>query len=605
MPSRYLAAISILTLLASACGRGAPSAAKGVPEPPFQADAPQDAYVYEGEPGTYGGTLTLATANDMKTFNVILAAESASTDILWTHVFRCLIDYRNGGDPPGYDAGLCTRWESSPDAKQWTFHLRRGVRWSDGEPFTADDVLFTYDVIRDKSVATVIRDAFVEGKQENGDPIYPKLEKLDDQTVRFTLNRPNGMFLDAVYSLWLIPKHKWEAAWRSARFNEVMKLSDNPEDVVSLGGFRIKEYVSGQRVVLERNPYFWKLDKSGQRLPYLDRIVFLILKDQNTIALTFEAGQLDILTPRLRAEDYWRVKKLEGPEVTVADIGVSLNTMWLAVNQNTSLNPNTGKPFVEPWKQRLFRNREFRQAVSYAIDRQGLANTVFSGRGVPLYSFVSPGDSYWHSEDVMSYPYDPARARQMLAEIGLKDTNGDSFLEDADGHTVEISIITNTENSQRVGSAAFVARNLNEVGIKASAAPLAFGLLNNTIQSTFDFDAVIVGWRAAAPTGPSNFRSILLSSGLQHVCYPKQTSPSTPWEARVDQLIYEIQASAGETERKRLFGEIQRIWSEELPEIELIAEQEAVAYRNRLGNVHPSPLPPRATWNIEEIYFRR
>jgi peptide/nickel transport system substrate-binding protein len=205
----------------------------------------------------------------------------------------------------------------------------------------------------------------------------------------------------------------------------------------------------------------------------------------------------------------------------------------------------------------------------------------------------------------MNYPYDPARARQMLTQIGLKDTNGDSFLEDADGHTVEISIITNTENSQRVGSAAFVARNLNDVGIKASAAPLAFGLLNNTIQSTFDFDAVIVGWRAAAPTGPSNFRSILLSSGLQHVCFPKQTSPSTPWEARVDQLIYAIQASPDETERRRLFGEIQRIWSEELPELELIAEQEAVAYRNRLGNVHPSPLPPRATWNVEEIYFRR
>jgi peptide/nickel transport system substrate-binding protein len=603
---RCVACVVLATLIASAaCFQNGQRGATGVPDPPFEGAPPEDAYVYNGEPGAYGGTLTLATANDMKTFNVILAAESASNDILWVHLFRCLIDYRNGDDPPGYDSGLCTRWQSSPDAREWTFYIRRGVRWSDGEPFTADDVLFTYGVIRDRNVQTPIRDAFIEGSQENGDPIYPDLEKLDDHTVKFTLHKPNGGFLDEIYSLWLIPRHKWETSWRAGQFNQVMKLGDNPQDVVSLGGFRVKEYVSGERVVLERNPYFWKVDKNGHRLPYLDRVVFVVLKDLNTIALRFEAGELDVFTPRVRAEDYTRVKQLEGSEVKVADTGVSLNTTWLAFNQNTGVVPNTSKPFVPLWKQQLFRSRTFRQAISYAIDRQGLANTVFSGRGSPLYSFVSPGDNYWHSPDVMSYPYDPERSRQMLAQLGLKDTNGDSFLENVDDHTIEINIITNTENSQRTQTALFVAQNLKDVGIKATATPLAFSLVSNTIQNTFDFDAVVLGWRAAVPPGPTNYKSILLSSGLQHVCFPKQRSPSTEWEARVDQLLHDIEASGDQAERRRLFAEVQRIWSEELPQIDLVAEQEAIAYKKKLGNVHPSPLPPRATWNIEEIYFRR
>ncbi|HWO01546.1 MAG TPA: ABC transporter substrate-binding protein [Blastocatellia bacterium] len=601
-----VAAVALALLLGlAACSRPVPPGTTGVPDPLFEGDPPEDAYVYNGEPGSYGGTLTLATANDMKTFNVILAAESASNDILWGHVFRCLVDYRNGDDPPGYDAGLCTRWESSPDVREWTFFLRRGVRWSDGQPFTADDVLFTYDVIRDPRVASPIRDVFVEGTENNGNAVYPELEKLDDHTVRFKLHKPNGGFLDQVFNLWLIPRHKWEQEWLAGRFNYVMQLGANPEDVVSLGSFRIKEHVAGQRIVLERNPYFWKVDKKGQRMPYLDRVVFVILKDQNTIPLRFEAGELDILTPRVRAEDYSAVKKLEGTEVTVTDTGVSLNTTWLAFNQNTGVNPNTSRPFLEPWKQRLFRSKEFRQAISYGIDRQGLANTVFSGRGAPMYSFVSPGDKDWHSEDVMTYPYAPARAREMLARIGLTDRNGDSFLEDADGHTVEITIITNSENSQRVQTAAFVAQSLREVGIKANSTPLAFSLVSNAIQSSFDFDAVLLGWRAAVPTGPTNYKSILLSSGLQHVCFPKQPSPSTPWEARVDQALHEIEASPDQQERRRLFAEIQRIWSDELPQIDLVAEQEAIAYKNKLGNVHPSPLPPRATWNIEEIYFKR
>ena len=604
MRNIIVAVVMTAMIVAAGCKGGAPGAASGTPNPPFQGEPPQDVYTYPGETGVYGGTLVLSVPDDPKTFNIIRVTDNATADMLWFHVFRCPVDYRNGGDPPDFDSGLCTKWEVSPDAKVWTFHLRRGVRWSDGEPFNADDLVFTYDVIRDKNVDTASRDVFIEGKEENGSPIYPDLEKIDDYTVRFKLHHPNGSFLDSIYNLWLIPRHKWEQPWRTGRFADAMQLNDDPSNVVSLGPFRVKEYVSGQRLVLERNPYFWKVDSKGQRLPYLDRMVFVIVKDFNTIQSKFQAGEIDVMH-RVRPQDYALVKRMEGGDIKVEDIGISYDMNWVAFNQNTGSNPKTHKPFVQPWKLRLFRDQKFRQAASYAIDREALANTVFAGRGVPIYSFVSPGDKEWFSDDVMKYPYDPARARQMLAEIGLKDTNGDGFLEDSEGHTVEISIITNASNSQRVETAGFVARNLQEVGIRATAIPIAFGVLVDKMQSSFDFDVIALGWQPNPPLGPPGNKNIILSSGLQHVCYPSQVQPATDWEARADKLMQQIESSLDQAERHTLFAQVQRIWSEYLPEINLVAPREAVAYKTKFGNLRPVPLPPRATWNCEEIYLKK
>lgn len=607
---RNIVAAVVMTamIVAAGCRGSAPSVASGTPNPPFQGEPPQEAYVYQGDTGSYGGTLVLELPNDIRTLNVIRATDNISTYVLWYHVTRCLIDFRNGANPPSYDAGLVTKWESSPDATQWTFNLRKGVRWSDGEPFTAADVQFTFDVIREETeqrrVDNAIRDVFIEGEDESGKPIYPELVKLDDHTVRFNLHKPNGSFLDAIFNLWLIPKHKWEQSFLDGTFREKMKVSDNPEDLVSLGPFRVTEYTTGQRVVLERNPYFWKTDKNGNRLPYLDRIVFVIARNAQTVNAKFQAGELDV-TSRVRGEDFEVIRRMEGPDVHVEDIGVSYDTQFMAFNQNAGVNKRTGKPFVEPWKLRLFTNQKFRQAISYAIDREGLVNTVYAGRAVPLFSFVSPADKVWYSDDIVKYPYDKERARQMLAEIGLKDTNGDGLLEDAEGHTIEFSIATNVDNSQRTNTATFISRNLQDLGIKVNAVPVALNALVEMIQSVFSFDAVILGWAAGVPPGPLNTSNVLMSSGLQHVCYPGQQNPGTQWETRVDQLVRSINSPPDLEERKRMYAEIQRIWSEQLPEINLVSQKEAVAYKTKFGNMHPVPLPPRASWNCEEIYVKK
>src|SRR5262249_5364209 len=262
---KKIALILLLALLtlAAACRKVNSGNGGSTPNPPFEGDAPQEAYVSQAESGTYGGQIVMAIANDPRNFNIILATDTATAFILQNHLCRALVDYRNGGDPPDYDVGICTKWESSPDAKEWTFYLRKGLRWSDGQPFTADDVLFTYDVAKDEKVVNALIDVFKEGTTEDKKPLYPDLEKIDETTVRFKLHQPNSAFLDAAINRYPIPKHKWEQTWRAGKFNEAMALNSDPKDIIGLGPFRLKEYTAGQRVVLERNPYFWKVDKKG------------------------------------------------------------------------------------------------------------------------------------------------------------------------------------------------------------------------------------------------------------------------------------------------------------------------------------------------------
>jgi peptide/nickel transport system substrate-binding protein len=385
-----------------------------------------------------------------------------------------------------------------------------------------------------------------------------------------------------------------------------MKTSDRPEDIVSLGPFRFVEHVPDQRIVLERNPYFWKVDKNGQRLPYLDKVIFVIARDATTVNLKFQAAEIDV-TSRGRAEDFGALRNAAAanPNIVLHDIGTSYDTQFLTFNQNTGTNPATGQPYLPKWKQDIFRNQKFRQGVSYAIDRKALADTVFAGRAEPIYTFVSPADKNWYSDDITKYPYDPARARQLLSEAGLKDSNGDGILEDPQGRAVEFSITTNSENSQRVRMAGFIASNLQKVGLKASANSVSLSMLVEMTEARFDFDAIVLGWGTGVPPSPLNANNILLSSGHNHVCFPQQKSPSTEWEARVDQLVLELPTHRDDESKKRVYAEIQRIWSEQLPEINLVAQKDAVAYYNRFGNIRPAALPPRATWNIEEIYLKK
>ena len=594
-------AVAVALGACSSCGRTGHPALVRQPDPPFKGELPEDKYVYDGPTGLYGGELVLAEPSEIETFNPLTAAGTSTTHILFVHVFRCLVDYRN--PETKYDVGLCTKYEASPDFRQWTFHLRKGIKWSDGEPFTADDVVFTTNVILDPKVETPIRSILEEGRDASGNKIYPVAEKVDDYTVRFNLHSPNSGFLDAIYNLWLIPKHKLEASWRAGKFNDTMKITDNPDEIVSLGPFRIKERRPGQSVILERNPYFWKVDTKGQRLPYLNQMIFLIAPNFNTVFSKFQAAEIDALW-RVRANEFKDVKKMEGPDVVVQETGLACDANYIAFNQNPGANPTTGKPYVVPWKLRLFRDQRFRQAVSYAIDRPGIGTAVFSGRAEPYYGFITPGDKAWYTGTEMKYEYDPPRARQLLAEIGLKDRNADGFLEDSEGNTVDFGILVNSNNSQRTDVASLVITNLKDVGLRARIEGVPFDQVLSRAEVRFDFDALLAGWQSGTPSGPINVKNILLSSGAQHYCFPQQSRPATDWEKRIDELVHQMDSAPDDAKRKDIYSEINRIWSEQLPEINLVAERFAIAYKSKFGNIRGSNLFAHVTWNCEEIYIK-
>jgi len=218
---------------------------------------------------------------------------------------------------------------------------------------------------------------------------------------------------------------------------------------------------------------------------------------------------------------------------------------------------------------------------------------------------VTPADKTWYTDDVMKYPYDPERARRMLADIGLKDSDGDGILEDGEGHKLEFTVNTNATNSQRVRTAAFITKNLQDIGISLNTNAVTLGAINDMMSKYFNFDAIILGWQGAVPPGPTNMKNILLSSALNHACFPSQPKPSTEWEARIDQLVHEIDREPDAAIRKQKFAEVQRIWSEQLPEINLVVQEEAVAFKKKFGNLLPSTMSPRVSWNAEEIYIKK
>ncbi|HZV33399.1 MAG TPA: ABC transporter substrate-binding protein, partial [Verrucomicrobiae bacterium] len=367
------------------------------------APLPTPPAVAECEPGIPGGRIVVTTFADPKTFNPITANETSSTDITLRMFFTLVIV-----DSPTEKArpGLAESWSVEPDNKTWTFHLRKGLRWSDGQPLTADDVVFTLnDVVYNPDIPNVTRDQFIM----NGKKFM--ISKVDDYTFKVVTPEIYAPFVNFFGVMPIVPKHTLAKAVAEKQFLAAYGINSKPEDVVCCGPFRLKDYKQGQYVMLERNPYFWEVDKKGQRLPYADNVVFAIVPDMNAESLMFLAGKAD-LQERVRSEEYEHFQdEAKKGRFRVLDLGVSGDQDVIHLNENTNINEKTGKTHIEPYKLKWFRNQKFRQAVSYAIDRESIVRSACAGHGQPNYSFVTPSATNWYNPNIKTYPYDPAKAK--------------------------------------------------------------------------------------------------------------------------------------------------------------------------------------------------
>ncbi|MGA9780507.1 MAG: ABC transporter substrate-binding protein, partial [Verrucomicrobiia bacterium] len=363
-------------------------------------------------------------------------------------------------------------------------------------------------------------------------------------------------------------------------------------------------YKAAQYTLLERNPYFLEVDTNGTRLPYFDDIIFEVVPDLNAMSLRFLSGECDV-DDLIYPYDYDRFKaEAANGKFLLLEPGIGLETVDMCFNENTDMNSNTGQPYVDPRKLKWFRNTKFRQACSYAIDRDAIGKSIFSGRAIPEYGFETPGNKNWFNPNIQTYPYDPDKALALLKEIGIEKRNGDDFLTDADGNKIEFVLNTNTGNNAREKTAVLIVSDLQKLGMKVIFQPIEFNTLITKMDNTYDYDCILLGW-SPTMTDPSDNMNILKSSGFTHEWFPREKTPSTEWEAQMDHLMDAQMKTLSFDERKKDYDEVQEILAEQQPMIFTATPMYYAAIRSNIGNVRPSPLSYwRASWNAEELYYK-
>ncbi len=431
-----------------------------------------------------------------------------------------------------------------------------------------------------------------------------KVEKVDDHAVRFTLPSRFAIFLEVMSSVRLVCKNVCEPAYRAGTFNSFLGADATREQVVGTGPFMLESYTPGQRLYLKRNPYYHKKDAAGNRLPYLDRMVFTWVQNIDAWMLQFKTGQIDGYA--LRGSDYPILKPLEGQgDFKIYELGTAMGSAFVAFNQNPGVSPETGKPYVEPHKLKWFRDTRFRQAMAHAIDREGITRTVDNGLSVEQYGPMSAGEGYFYNDKIKPYPRDPKRAKELLTEMGLTDRDGDGLIEDGEGHRVQFTLMTNAGNNRREQIAEIVRKDLANLGMKVDLKFIEFNLLVSKMDETFDWEAMVMAFTGG--TEPHLGANIWKSNSRLHLWYPREKRPSTPWEARIDEIFSLAIREMDRTKRKALYDEWQAIVNEQQPLVYTVVPRVLYGFKNKFDNVYPTVLAAglhqETTWNIEELFI--
>jgi len=555
-----------------------------------QSEETEELKPIEWEIGKRGGQFVYATISPPKSFNAIVSNESSSSMVL-SYIYEGLTT----SDPVTSEVipHLAKSWDVSEDGLTYTFHLREDVKWNDGQPLTAEDVEFTFnDLIYNDKIQNAARNIFTIAGQQI------KVTALDKYSVQFVLPTKFAPFLRAV-GMDVLPKHALKGIVDRGEFEYSLGIDAKPEDIIGTGAFMLERYVPGQRVTLKRNPQYWKRDEAGDRLPYLDRVIIEIVQNLDVPVMKFKAGELDYLTPR--GEDYPDLKPLEkARKFKLYITGINRGSQFLFFNQNTGKNKE-GQPYVDPVKLKWFRNVKFRQAVSCAIDRQSMVNVLMNSLGVPQWSPVGPGSPFFHNPDVPKYPYDAAKAKEILAEAGFKDTDGDGIAEDPDGNKVEFNLTTNSENTVRIKMAEMIRKDLENIGFKVHFLPQQFNMLVSKLDSSFDWQAMILGLTGGIE--PHFGNNVWQTTGHTHMWFPRQKEPSTEWEARINKLFDMGVQELDPQKRKKIYDEWQVVAAEQLPFIYTVLQKRIEAIRDGLGNIHPTSYAG-AMHSIERIYWK-
>ena len=543
--------------------------------------------------GKFGGTMINSTIGEgPKTFNPFNSKDATSStfaDIMYDGLVT--INPVSGQ----YIPKLAKSFEIN--SNDYIVHLRHGVKWSDGKPITAEDVYFTWkNIILDGYGNTSMRDSIsVDGK-------LPTVQKLDDFTVKFTTPEPFAPFL-ASLSTPIAPKHIFEPAVKKGKefFDTFMSTNINPKDLVTSGPFKMVEYVPAQRAVYKRNPDYYVINSKGEKLPYLDKIIYLIVGDANNEVLKFEGGELDVIG--VKGSDVPRFKERQAHgDFSMINLGPDTGTMYLSMNLNDRKDEN-GKPYVDPIKGKWFRDLNFRKAVDLVIDRENMVYNIANGFAKPLFTPESL-NSIFLNEELKPYPRDVEKAKEFLRASGFTwDKKG--RLRDKVGNRVEFDLLTNAGNSEREAIGVMVKQDLEDLGMKVNFKPIEFNSLVNKLLSTYEWDMVVMGL-TGSPLEPNGGKNVWLSNGALHMYNQRKPAEAgvnlLPWEKELDYLFEKGATALSFEDRKKYYDRYQEIIYNEKPMIYLYSPVRISAIRNKFKNVYPTSLGG-VIHNIEEIYI--
>jgi ABC-type transport system substrate-binding protein len=653
------------------------------------------------EPGIPGGRVVVGTLTGPKTLNPVVAQETSTTDVtgLLHGPLGALIEINpiTAKEEPG----LAKRWEISPDRKEITFYLRKGVKWSDGHCcLSADDVVFTFnDLIFNPDVNTDDRDVFKIKDQ------YMRVEKIDDLTFKVITPEPFRPIIRSL-ALYVLPKHKLadkvaklnpgakgyldglkkaldsvrepvkeiaaapldlfvnalaefetvvhaknlekarelyaktqlalsglqqalelqekpnaqieqaldlvqedlkkalefaeEGKWEGVSpelFNSTWGLGTSSEEIVGLGPYRFVRYDVDQQVILERNPYYWKVDPNGVQLPYLDEFVFIVVQNQDTGFLKFQTGELD--TWLLRPADWpllmEGVKDLQKDchdkdELTRICLdqtnqrrlilgGPGFGTLFLVLNQDAE----------DTVLQEIFRDVRFRRVLAHAMDKESMIDNIYNGLALPQWSPVSMLSPFYdRDETFMTYEFDLEKANRLLDEMGLTQKNSEGIRLRPDGKPLEFLLSTNQGNTLREKTASLLVDDFKKIGVKANFRPKDFNALVNDLTNA-KYEAIIIGLTGGVD--PHFGANVWRSEGGLHFWRRSAKDSPPDWEKRVDELFDLGATTFDEQGALEIYKEFQRLVSENLPLIYTVNQRFLYAVKTALSNTdHFNPL---------------
>jgi peptide/nickel transport system substrate-binding protein len=505
-----------------------------------------------------GGELHLALRSDPKTFDALLSADEPS-EMVSNLTHERLIRFNRRTQK--YEPALAESWKVSELGRKITFQLRKGVQFSDGSAFTANDVAFTIRRVGDPAINS------------------PKASSFRPETGKVTVDIVSPERLTVTFPT-IVPSIE-------AEFAVLPIQSEKNREKALLGPFIPNQYKVGSSIVMVRNPHYWRTE-NGYRLPYLDTLKIDIQQNADIEAERFRRSELHLMET-IDTDLYDRLQK-DMPGVA-HDAGPSNDIEFLWFNQ---------APHAPIARHKLawFQSRNFRRALSAAIRRQDIVRLVYQGRATVAAGLTSPSNKTWYKTGLTPHAYNLDHARKLLQQDGFR-WQGETLVDRA-GHPVEFSVVTNSGSKVRSRIASLLQQDLAQLGVKINISTFDFPSLVERIGRTLNYEACLLGFinLSEDPMGTMN---VLLSSGPQHMWNPGQKQPVSTWELEIDKAM-RVQASTADLKKRRAaYERAQQILSDEAPVLFLAHRNTLFAVSPKLRNVEPASDFPRIMWNAGSL----